>query len=137
MNTNTTSNMMQIVAVIERGEGDNKKAFWQRIGVAFENRDAPGTCASTTSPPARRPRSAPVRPEGGAGRGVRRRWHTSRSPLRGRSPNRRPALKARPSGVCPHRSHCPAPLGSSDKERRPFRNRTMRSHPTVAGIVRM
>lgn len=40
MNTTTnTSNMMQLVAVVERGEGETKKAFWTRIGVAFENRD--------------------------------------------------------------------------------------------------
>jgi hypothetical protein len=40
MNTNSTqSNMMQLVAVVERGEGDNKKNYWTRIGVAFENRD--------------------------------------------------------------------------------------------------
>jgi hypothetical protein len=33
--------MMQIVAVIERnsGEGKEKKSFWTRIGVAFENKD--------------------------------------------------------------------------------------------------
>jgi hypothetical protein len=40
MNTpNNNSNMMQLVAVVERGEGDNKKAFWTRIGVGFQNRD--------------------------------------------------------------------------------------------------
>ena len=42
MNTTSTvsrDHMMQILAVIERGEGDNKKAFWTRIGVAFQNRD--------------------------------------------------------------------------------------------------
>lgn len=32
-------NMKQLVAAIERGEGDDKKSFWTRIGVAFENRD--------------------------------------------------------------------------------------------------
>jgi hypothetical protein len=32
-------NMKQVVAAIERGEGENKKTFWTRIGVAFENRD--------------------------------------------------------------------------------------------------
>jgi hypothetical protein len=32
-------NMKQLVAAIERGEGDDKKTFWTRIGVAFENRD--------------------------------------------------------------------------------------------------
>jgi hypothetical protein len=31
--------MKQLVAAIERGEGDEKKTFWTRIGVAFENRD--------------------------------------------------------------------------------------------------
>jgi hypothetical protein len=31
--------MMQILAVIERGEGEAKKGFWTRIGVAFQNRD--------------------------------------------------------------------------------------------------
>jgi hypothetical protein len=40
MNQNTNaSTMMQLLAVTERGEGDNKKSFWTRIGVAFENRD--------------------------------------------------------------------------------------------------
>jgi len=28
-----------LVAVVERGEGENKKNYWTRIGVAFENRD--------------------------------------------------------------------------------------------------
>jgi hypothetical protein len=32
-------NMKQLVAAIERGEGDDKKTYWTRIGVAFENRD--------------------------------------------------------------------------------------------------
>ena len=32
-------NMKQLVAAIERGEGEEKKTFWTRIGVAFENRD--------------------------------------------------------------------------------------------------
>jgi hypothetical protein len=32
-------NMKQLVAAIERGEGDEKKTYWTRIGVAFENRD--------------------------------------------------------------------------------------------------
>jgi hypothetical protein len=36
---NTNSKMMQLFAVTERGEGDDKKAFWTRIGVGFENRD--------------------------------------------------------------------------------------------------
>ena len=31
--------MKQLVAAIERGEGEAKKTFWTRIGVAFENRD--------------------------------------------------------------------------------------------------
>ena len=31
--------MKQLVAAVERGEGDEKKTFWTRIGVAFENRD--------------------------------------------------------------------------------------------------
>ena len=35
----TNKNMKQIVAVVERGEGEDKKSFWTRIGVAFENRD--------------------------------------------------------------------------------------------------
>ena len=35
------SKMMQLVAVTERevGEDKEKKSFWTRIGVAFENRD--------------------------------------------------------------------------------------------------
>ena len=39
MATANGKNMKQIVAAIERGEGDQKKSFWTRIGVAFENRD--------------------------------------------------------------------------------------------------
>ena len=35
----STKNMMQLVAVVERGEGADKRGFWTRIGVAFENRD--------------------------------------------------------------------------------------------------
>jgi hypothetical protein len=31
--------MMQLMAVVERGEGDEKKSWWTRIGVAFQNRD--------------------------------------------------------------------------------------------------
>ena len=31
--------MKQLVAAVERGEGDSKKSYWNRIGVAFENRD--------------------------------------------------------------------------------------------------
>jgi hypothetical protein len=32
-------NMKKIVAVVERGEGNNKKGYWTRIGVAFANKD--------------------------------------------------------------------------------------------------
>lgn len=35
-------NMKQLVAAVQRGEGDDKKSFWTRVGVAFENRD--GSC---------------------------------------------------------------------------------------------
>ena len=35
----TDKKMKQIVAAVERGEGDSKKSYWNRIGVAFENRD--------------------------------------------------------------------------------------------------
>jgi hypothetical protein len=38
-NDNKRSNMKQILAVIERGEGTVTKNYWTRIGVAFENRD--------------------------------------------------------------------------------------------------
>jgi hypothetical protein len=31
--------MMQLVAAVERGEGDEKKSYWTRIGVAFQNKD--------------------------------------------------------------------------------------------------
>ena len=31
--------MKQLVAAIERGEGEARKTYWNRIGVAFENRD--------------------------------------------------------------------------------------------------
>lgn len=37
--SNTKTNMKQIVAVVERGEGPDAKKFWTRVGVAFENRD--------------------------------------------------------------------------------------------------
>lgn len=37
--SNARTNMKQIVAVVERGEGSDTKRFWTRIGVAFENRD--------------------------------------------------------------------------------------------------
>ena len=36
---NDRKNMKQLVGAIERGEGDDKKTYWTRIGVAFENRD--------------------------------------------------------------------------------------------------
>jgi hypothetical protein len=32
-------NMKQIVAAVSRGDGDERRTFWTRIGVAFENRD--------------------------------------------------------------------------------------------------
>ena len=35
----TDKKMKQIVAAVERGEGETKKSYWTRIGVAFENRD--------------------------------------------------------------------------------------------------
>lgn len=35
----TDKKMKQIVAAVERGEGESKKSYWNRIGVAFENRD--------------------------------------------------------------------------------------------------
>jgi hypothetical protein len=38
-NKTEKSNMKQLVAVVERQSGDEKKSFWTRIGVAFENRD--------------------------------------------------------------------------------------------------
>jgi hypothetical protein len=31
--------MMQLVAVIDKQVGENKKGFWTKIGVAFENSD--------------------------------------------------------------------------------------------------
>jgi len=37
--SNARTNMKQIAAVVERGEGADAKKFWTRIGVAFENRD--------------------------------------------------------------------------------------------------
>jgi len=52
-------NMKHLVAVVERGEGNNKKGYWTRIGVAFENRDGshnlrfdylPANIAETTIP---------------------------------------------------------------------------------------
>jgi hypothetical protein len=38
-NKSERTNMKQLVAVVERESGGEKKAFWTRIGVAFENRD--------------------------------------------------------------------------------------------------
>jgi len=32
-------NMKQLVAVVQRGEGEEKKTYWTKIGVAFPNRD--------------------------------------------------------------------------------------------------
>jgi hypothetical protein len=37
--SNNGKKMKQLVAVIERGEGEERKSYWTRIGVAFENRD--------------------------------------------------------------------------------------------------
>jgi len=34
-----TQNMKQLVAAITRGEGDDKKTYWTKIGVAFQNKD--------------------------------------------------------------------------------------------------
>ena len=34
-----TKNKMRLVAVVEFGEGNDKKSRWTNIGVAFENRD--------------------------------------------------------------------------------------------------
>jgi hypothetical protein len=39
MNMATHKEMKQLVAAITRGEGDEKRSFWTRIGVAYENRD--------------------------------------------------------------------------------------------------
>lgn len=36
---NDKKKMKQLVAAIERGEGEEKRTYWTRIGVAFENRD--------------------------------------------------------------------------------------------------
>ena len=36
---NSKNKMMKLVAVVQYGEGDNKKSRWTNIGVAFENRD--------------------------------------------------------------------------------------------------
>ena len=35
----THNQMKQIVAAITRGEGDDKKTYWTKIGVAFQNKD--------------------------------------------------------------------------------------------------
>ena len=32
-----SNKMKHLVAVVERGEGKNRKSYWTRIGVAFEN----------------------------------------------------------------------------------------------------
>jgi hypothetical protein len=34
-----TKKMKQLVAVVERQSGDDKRSFWTRVGVAFENKD--------------------------------------------------------------------------------------------------
>jgi len=34
-----SKNMKQLVAVVQRGEGEDKKSYWTKIGVAFANRD--------------------------------------------------------------------------------------------------
>jgi hypothetical protein len=34
-----SKNMKKLVAVVQRGEGNEQKSFWTTIGVAFENRD--------------------------------------------------------------------------------------------------
>lgn len=36
---NNKKNMKQMVGAVERGEGEEKKSFWTRIGTAFENSD--------------------------------------------------------------------------------------------------
>ena len=36
---NSKNKMMKLVAVVQYGEGDNKKSRWTNIGIAFENRD--------------------------------------------------------------------------------------------------
>ena len=35
----THNGMKQLVAAITRGEGDDKKTYWTKIGVAFQNKD--------------------------------------------------------------------------------------------------
>ena len=40
MNSDTRNNMKQIVAAVERTNGDGEiKSWWTRVGVAFENAD--------------------------------------------------------------------------------------------------
>lgn len=39
MNDNARNNMKQIVGAVERGEGDEAKSYWTRIGVGWVNRD--------------------------------------------------------------------------------------------------
>ena len=39
MNMATHKEMKQLVAAIARGEGEEKKTYWTRIGVAFTNKD--------------------------------------------------------------------------------------------------
>jgi hypothetical protein len=34
-----SKNKMKLVAVVQYGEGENKRSRWTNIGVAFENRD--------------------------------------------------------------------------------------------------
>ncbi len=36
---NTEPKIMQLVGAVQRSTGDNKKTWWTKIGVAFENRD--------------------------------------------------------------------------------------------------
>lgn len=40
---NTEIKMMQIVAAVSRTTGDQKKTWWTRIGVGFQNRDGSWT----------------------------------------------------------------------------------------------
>lgn len=35
----TKKNMKQIVAAVEYGEGETKRSYWTKIGVAFQNDD--------------------------------------------------------------------------------------------------
>jgi hypothetical protein len=39
MSERSEAKRMQLVAVIQRGEGTEKKNFWTKIGVAFQNKD--------------------------------------------------------------------------------------------------